>query len=40
VIAALRMPRDQRWYRLSVGALVVSAWAALASGALRRSRDT
>jgi predicted metal-binding membrane protein len=30
VIAALRMPRDRRWYRLSVGALVVSAWAALA----------
>ena len=30
MIGALRMPRDQRWYRLSVGALVVSAWAALA----------
>lgn len=30
MIAALRMPRDQRWYRLSVVALVVSAWAALA----------
>ncbi len=29
MIAALRTPDDARWYRLSLGALVLSAWAAL-----------
>jgi predicted metal-binding membrane protein len=30
MIGALRTPEDQRWYRLSIGALVLSAWATLA----------
>ncbi|SRR5579884_42053 len=30
MIGAMRAPVDQRWYRLSLGILVLSAWAALA----------
>jgi predicted metal-binding membrane protein len=30
MINAMRAPDDRRWYRLSLGALVLSAWAALA----------
>lgn len=31
MIGALRTPADGRWYRLAIGALVVSAWAVLAA---------
>ncbi len=30
MIGATRTPDDARWYRLALGALVLSAWAALA----------